>query len=71
MNIETACAYLGAVDREKFLASIAPTLQAVKLPDGGIRYDRQDLDAWVDARGQVGRKRSDDEWLYDISNAKN
>jgi hypothetical protein len=69
MPVDAACAYLGAVDRETFLATVAPSLQVIRLRDGVDRYDRRELDAWVDARGQVTRKRSDSDWLRDLSNA--
>lgn len=39
------------------------------LPDGIVRYDRLDLDAWVDARGAGAPRRGDGEWLKDLSEA--
>jgi hypothetical protein len=69
MTIEAACAYLGDVEREKFLAAIAPSLLPIKLPDGAVRYDRHDLDRWVDGRGVSKARRSDTEWLEGVSNA--
>jgi hypothetical protein len=69
MDIDTACAYLGAVERENFLAAVGPALSPVRLPGGMIRYDRRDLDAWVDGRGLIPPKRSDADWLQDVSDA--
>jgi hypothetical protein len=69
MNVEAACAYLGDVEREKFLAAIAPSLLPIKLPDGAIRYDRRDLDVWVDGRGVAPPRRSDSEWLKGVGDA--
>jgi hypothetical protein len=67
MSVEAACAYLGALDRETFLATVAPSLQAHKLPDGVLRYDRRDVDGWVDSRGSLMPKRSDQDWLLDVA----
>ena len=70
MNVDAACAYLGVGDREKFLAAIAPALLPVKLPDGTMRYDRRDLDAWVGAIGTGQPRRRDEDWLRDVSDAQ-
>jgi hypothetical protein len=62
--MEAACAYLGALDREAFLTTVAPSLRGRKLSDGITRYDRHELDAWVD--GYRGPRRSDDDWLSEL-----
>lgn len=69
MSVEVACAYLGAICRETFLARIAPSLKPPKLLDGAAKYDRHDIDAWVDGADQNGPKRSDADWLHEISDA--
>lgn len=70
MSVEVACAYLGTIPPEKFLEAVAPSLGAVRLPGGVIRFDRKELDAWVDGGGQLGRPRSDSDWLSDVANAE-
>lgn len=69
MSVEVACAYLGGMKLEAFVEAVAPRLLAWKLPDGVLRFDRRDLDAWVDNRGDVSPKRSDDDWLRSLSDA--
>ena len=69
MSIEAACAYLGDIGRETFLTEVAPSLRCIKLGGDELKYDRQDLDAWVEGRG-VGRlKRTDRDWLRDVGGA--
>ncbi len=67
MTIEAACAYL-QLDRELFLATIGPTVRAHKFPDRVIRYDRNDLDEWVN--GHREPRRTDDDWLREISDGQ-
>jgi hypothetical protein len=66
MTIEAACAYLGALDREAFIVMVAPSLRGLKLSDGQIRYDRRDLDAWVDSGGNLAPQKTDSDWLREI-----
>lgn len=70
MSIEAACAYLGSIEREHFLKAVGPSLRARKMPDGLIRFDRRELDAWVDSGGKVQPPRIDDDWLSDVANAE-
>jgi len=69
MSVEIACAYLGALDRETFLAKVAPGLQGFRLREKIVRYDRRDIDAWVDAGGDAAQRRTDDDWLKELSDA--
>ena len=71
MTIDVACAYLGALTREMFLASVAPSLRPLRLPGGAIRYDRQELDSWVDALGYTSPRRSNDYWLRKLEDDTN
>lgn len=69
MAIDVACAYLGDLDQETFLAKVAPSLTPIKVDRRELRYDRVDLDTWVD-RGGIGHlKRTDDDWLKAIDDA--
>jgi hypothetical protein len=70
MTIEAACAYLGTIEREQFLRAVAPCLRPVKLQGGPIRFDRHELDAWVDNGGKLRPARTDQDWLNDVANAK-
>lgn len=69
MQIDDACAYLGHLERETFLRVIAPRLKAIRLDDRVVRFDRDELDKWVDSHGRIDQQRSDDDWLKDIENA--
>jgi hypothetical protein len=69
MSVDIACAYLGGMKIEAFIASDAPRLSAHKMPDGVLRFDRRDLDAWVDCRGNISPKRSDDDWVRSLGDA--
>jgi hypothetical protein len=69
MSVDVACAYLGSIGREAFLSKVAPHLGPPKLIDGTARYDRRDLDAWVDSDGKGLKKRSDADWLQEIRDA--
>ena len=71
MTIDVACAYLGALPREMFLASVATSLRPFRLPGGAIRYDRQELDSWVDARGYTSPRRPNDYWLRKLEDDTN
>ena len=70
MTIEAACAYLGTIEREQFLEAVAPSLHAVRMPGGLIRFDRRELDSWVDSGGKLDAGRPDEDWLSDVANAK-
>jgi hypothetical protein len=67
MSVEIACCYLGAIPREVFFASVAPALHPFRLPGGHLRYDRQDLDMWVNANGSQTLRRSDSDWLRELN----
>lgn len=69
MTLDVACAYLGGLDREAFLANVAPATQPLKVRGGTILYDRRDLDTWVDSRGDLKAKRTDEDWLREIDDA--
>jgi len=69
MSVDIACAYLGGMKVAAFVASVAPRLSAYKMADGVLRFDRRDLDAWVDNRGDVSPKRSDDDWVRSFGDA--
>ena len=58
MAVDVACAYLGALDRETFLTTVAPSLNPLKLAGGTIRYDRVDIDSWVDSGTKQPRGQS-------------
>ncbi len=70
MSVDTACAYLGMVAPDSFLEAVAPRLHAIRLPGGVVRFDRKELDAWVDGRGSLPQTRGDADWLNDVANAK-
>jgi hypothetical protein len=70
MTLDVACAYLGGLDREAFLTDVAPATQPIKVRGGAMLFDRRELDAWVDARGDIAPKRSDDDWLREIDDAE-
>ena len=69
MTLDVACAYLSGLDREAFLANVAPATQPIRVRGEAILYDRRDLDTWVDARGDFKPKRSDADWLREIDDA--
>ena len=69
MAVDVACAYLGALDRETFLTTVAPSLNPIKLAGGTLRYDRVDIDSWVDDGTKQPRRR-DEDWLKDIDDAQ-
>lgn len=69
MAIDVACAYLGDLDQETFLAKVAPSLTPIKVDRLELRYDRVHLDTWVDQGGPGHLKRSDDDWLKAINDA--
>lgn len=68
MTVEIACAYLGGLSREIFFAAVAVAIRPMKV-QGVALYDRKDLDAWVDERGEAKAKRSDSDWLRELENA--
>jgi|HubBroStandDraft_5_1064220.scaffolds.fasta_scaffold248387_2 hypothetical protein len=68
MTVEIACAYLGGLSREVFFAAVAVAIHPV-IVRGVALYDRKDLDAWVDARGEAKAQRSDSDWLRELENA--
>jgi len=65
MTVEIACAYLGGLSREVFVAAVAVAIRPMTVR-GVAFYDRKDLDAWVDARGETKPKRSDSYWLREL-----
>lgn len=66
MSLETSCAYLDIAEREAFLQCVAPALRPVRIKGSGVRYDRHQIDEWVDARGQLAPARSDEDWLKEV-----
>jgi len=59
IRVKDAPAYVG-MTRNRFNSDVRPHIQALQIGDGGIGFDRLDLDAWVDTEKQ--RQQKDTQW---------
>ncbi len=66
MTASIARSYLGGISPESFARFVATRIRSVRWVGEEIRYDRVDLDRWLDEGAPHVASKSDAEWLAEF-----